>query len=408
MPEFERLTASAHDVGGPADVIQARPGFWSGIPSATALLAMLVLLLTASSPVATQGRPATGSGGLLADAPTRLVVPRQTLDLPGEITSFDVGAGGYAVVVSEDCRHGPPCVGGLATSHDLRYWREHPLPPGAMRQGAPVPLVLGTGVVLLQNFGYRYQSWLSRDSGRSWRVVPDAPERSVEVAAGRVAADPLDQLVAAPCGAHRLVVHRRDTGQRAWLRHQPTGIWPCTATPFPDQDGRLWIAGIAAPTGRYAAVALSTDSGRHWRTTRLPGTAGASRASITFAGRQVYAMVAGEDPGSPFSSLRAIFRYSESGWTRVWRPNGSEPPGLTLVTVCPGGVWLSTSERPGRAGRTLFSSDGGDTWSAAAGLPQIRATSVPGHGWFGWYHGVGWARPVHSQNCQVWRELPVG
>ncbi len=344
-------------------------------------------------------------------APLSISLPPVTVNLPGAETTLDVGSSGYAAVTSFDCHRPAPCVGGLAVSSDLRHWTRRRLPSDALWYGARYPVVLGPGTVLLQSDGL--WAWYTSDGGRTWRTVsaatgPEAPDATggrlmverpstVPVVGGR-------QPTRGPCDGNRLVVYRRDTGERMPLRRQPLERL-CSVTA--DRRGRLWAAGLGANSGDLPLVAVSTDAGAHWTTTRLPEISGAWTVTVAPAGSEAYAVATFSGPADRRPTLPAVYRYRGGHWTPVWAAFDAGPNGIDQPIVCPRGRLLSTWAPPGEEPRDwlMVSLDSGRHWYRAAGLTAISAQPMPGGtGWYGYYQD----RPVYSYDCGTWYGIPVG
>ncbi len=413
MPDFERpfLVVDRGD-RPPAEVIEfGRGRLWQARALAVGLLTVVLAFGIAGEPQARAPAPTPGSDTApplieTRPAPVSIKLPPIALDLPGRVAMFDVGPTGYAALATADCDDGPHCTGGLAVSHDLRHWQRRPLPPGSLKYGVPIPMVLGDGVVLLQSFQHEHRAWYSGDGGRSWRAAPTTTGPvTADASSGRLMVETLDQPGAGLCDATRLVVYQRATGQRAPLRRQPH-LRACPGQSLADPAGRIMVAGLEATYDHVAVVAESTDFGAHWRITRLTGTGAAGHVHLTSNGRDPYAVVYGF-PESSSASVIAAFLRTGDFWTPVWRAHGSEPAGIDQVIVCPGGLllatwWLSDVDH---GSRLMFTRNHGEDWYLAERLAGIFATALPdGDGWYGWYQN----HPVYSRDCQHWYGLPVG
>ncbi len=136
-------------------------------------------------------------------------------------------------------------------------WGDHPLDK-SWRSAEPV---------------YPFQ-WVSTDGGVSWqRAAIDAtPVAAVPPGTALVGCGSIGRL--SPC---RVYAVHPDTGRFAPLAVQPSGI---TLTDAAFNQAQVPIgAGLYVPgldrAGRRAAVASSTDGGRTWRTSVLPGAVAA-------------------------------------------------------------------------------------------------------------------------------------
>ncbi|MGH3714453.1 MAG: hypothetical protein ACRDT4_13470 [Micromonosporaceae bacterium] len=412
MPEFERPIRVAEPRGDGADVIESdRPE-----PARRRLLGGLALAVAvglfaaadvgpaqvgpAPSPPKPKPPPAIAAPPVDLRAPLAVDLPWIALDLPGDVTSFDILPAGYAVATAADCPPGAPCRVSLATSTDLRIWLRRTLPRDATDNlDSPDVVALAPKVLLLVDYGEQTPGgWFSPDDGRSWHPVRTSVRPALAEVTGRLTLDP-DPSTDLPCTARGVAVYDSYDGQRVPLREQ-SQLRPCTATPFPDAAGRLWVAGL---DGGYAAVAVSPDRGRRWHSWRLPGTKGARYVHVTVSDRHGYAVVVGKD-GRP-----TIYRYASRGWTQVWRADGTEPA-MGLPVVCLGGLLLAEPrplDGPTRLG-PLVSRDGGHSWSRAARLrPILAAVAVPRFGWIGWYDTQP-RRPMYSRDCLHWYGVSVG
>lgn len=418
MPEFEPAEPSVEPgLDRSAELIDFGSDRRWPPPGVTAVLAIVIAVgatLAADASAHRFERPVTETDRWQAapDAPALSPVPGRpsvgfpppALDLPGEVVHFDLGTTGYAAVTAEDCG-GAGCRVSLATSDGLGRWWPGTVPRDTTRGGgSPRPLVLDNGVLVLEDYGEQTPGgWYSENGGRTWRPVPTVRRLALRHAGGgRLDLKRTGLSTPDPCGGRQVAGYLRTSGQLVQLRDQPR-LRPCSVVPFPDPAGRRWVAGTT-PGG--AAVAVSSDDGRTWRSSLLPGTEHARYVEVGLAGRFPYAVVFGQVAELAEPTLTGVFRYASRGWSPIWRPDGARAPGIGKVTVCPGGLllsplpvaaWSEAGRYPLRPGQVTETS----------GLPAVAATAVPGHGWFGWYFETGSARPVHSRDCRGWRGLTV-
>jgi len=419
MPEFEPAGISSH-VGfdQPADLIDSGdPPGWPppGLMILAIVIAMCLAMVGDASahrfelPVTptNQGRQVTPDALTPVPVPGAPAVgfPPPALDLPGVLAHFDLGSTGYAVVTAEDCDRAADCRVSLATNDGLGRWWQGTVPRDDTPAGrAPRPLVLGNGVLVLVDYGLQTPGgWYSDDGGRAWRPVPTLRHLILRHAAGsRLDLKRTGLPTADPCAGQQVAGYLRSSGQLVPLRGQPE-LRPCSVVPFPDLSGRRWVAGT---TSTGAAVAVSTDDGRTWSRSVLPGTGHARYVEVTLTERHAYAVVFGHLAELARPTVTGVFRHTNRGWSPIWRPVDAVAPSIGKVTVCPEGLLLSPLpvtawSHLGRGGT------GPDRAVASGALPAVAATAVPGYGWYGWYFEAESARPVYSRDCRSWRGLTV-
>jgi hypothetical protein len=431
MPEFEPINSDERDLGAGLETelpgVPGRRWPWQvGLVGLLLAAGVLVILQRSPEPAADTDEPhPTPSVTTVAPpvrtppplptvpSPTRLVEHPVTLNLPGDVTDFDVAPDGYAAVLATACTTLSDCNSALATSADGGRWVQRKLPRGIGH--GPTVWSLGDGVLVVEQATDQppdLRRWRSGDGGRTWREVSAEPAEPVPDATGGTLIVTTEEYQPV-CGGHRLAVLGRD-GRMAPLRRPPEGIAPCYALAYPDPAGRLWVAGIE-PSTRQAAIAVSYDGGYSWRTSLLHGShLDAEFVWLSLAGTDLYATVFGPLHESPerFGVL-AVFWYDFATWDRIARYEGPSRE-LNGMIACPRGMLLAVQQqlKPFDREHQMVSYDRGRSWALADTrmVVSTRPSASPyaDHAYYGWWYAPSGSQGVvRSTDCRTWHTLGV-
>jgi hypothetical protein len=342
----------------------------------------------APAPADTASRPVYAADGITIDG----LAGGDARPVPGRIAAVEFGdpAHGYLLTA---CATGESCRPTLyATSDAGRTWRERALPPWF----SPDALIAFPGDRLVVESAT--DALVSADRGNDWRTVPRAVDPSARSTVGPGGVLRLGRTPDG-CGG-RLEVRGADDAARGQLASQPD-LTVCWVAAAPASDGAWWVAGHR--DGR-AAVAVSRDAGRHWRTTTVDPAAGdRSRTTVAALGRHVWVAVTGDG-----GALRAIHHSGDGGRTftvtRGADAAGAAPTQIAgdLVPLLDGRLLVA-----GRDHRWYVSRDDGATFTHADGsLPAVGSLVRTRTGYVARdLFNAGWA--AYSPDGAHWRKLPL-
>jgi hypothetical protein len=200
-----------------------------------------------------------------------------------------------------------------------------------------------------------HRPWISRDAGTTWQqvVIDTQPLAAVPNGVRPVDCALLDVLT---CNIGAI---DPATGRFAPLAGQPTGIteeerWTETANiPL---DGRLWVPGLDPVTNK-PAVAISSDSGRTWRTHVFTGSVAAVLDPGRAAGGHLPRVAAGS------GKVAYVLTYSAEG---VYQSH---------YTADGGSTWRAGDTiRSPLASAGFVDADGSHIITAETGLLSARGT----------------------------------
>jgi hypothetical protein len=195
-------------------------------------------------------------------------------------------------------------------------------------------------------------------------------------AALRLTAEPLGAALVTPRFGWVLTINQLLLTTDGGASFQPASVnvpaTPARAAYFADAN-HGWVA---SATGTEITVSRTADGGSTWKTLSLKGTDEVGSLSISFAGDNRGALLAGRQTSSNFS-MATLYATADGGgsWTPVAAPvNG------TVTADASGNVWVAG----GVFGNQLYAtSDAGRTWTAqkldvASG--SVESVATPSHG----------------------------
>ncbi|GGM31922.1 hypothetical protein ACFFX1_05665 [Dactylosporangium sucinum] len=274
-------------------------------------------------------------------------LPHLPTDLPGTVRDVEFVDAERGYLLTAECEGGSTCTNRVyATVDGGRTWALRPVPAELGSTGAgsvPVLTVTGSQVALVAGSTVAV--------GDSWQLSSASP-----------ATAPLPgtaHLYSRGCGQPLLAV--TPTGLIA-PPAQPGGIAVCWTSPVRAGDGSWWVGGSSA--GK-AAVSVSRDDGRQWRTTAFEA---AGEARVAMLGKDVYAMLV--DPATTPARLVGVVSSADGGvsWSAVQPTAGNATIGGEAVPLLDGRLLIVDG-----AGHWLVSEDRGVSWHRLEGLhPTMR------------------------------------
>ncbi|GAB1512457.1 sialidase family protein [Actinophytocola sp. KF-1] len=297
--------------------------------------------------------------------------------LPASMTfQLDFADRDHGYALGSDCPEpeGSCALALFATADGGRTWQRRELPDGDERYSLGDVTVLGPERVMLNRVTEQEQ-WarvVSDDGGRTWHAASAGSPAAPAPIPDGAWLQPVcvgDDQDAAGCRMGVGTVSR-DPERVAPAPAQPPLIEPVIGRSA-TEGGRLWAAGVARSSGRWA-ISVSSDGGRSWQTTQLslPGEPGMIDPwAVVENDGVMYATLQGSIAKGPFGLL-AVYRSTDGGvtWTNTWR--------ATLATVLQAmlGSPVATDD-----GRLLVYSAATGTYESADGSTFMKSLlRVPG------------------------------
>lgn len=237
--------------------------------------------------------------------------------------------------------------------------------------------------------GSQSSAAISRDAGRTW--ISRSPKlgaddvldfRDVEA----FSADEVVLMAAGPGGASRVI--RTENGGISWeicaVNQEPEGFWDGIA--FWNHDRGLLVGD---PVDGRLTVLRTEDGGRSWASVPVAGLPKAIEGEYAFAASGTSLAVAGENLAwiATGGSVARVYRSTDGGdhWEVQDSPLSAGTAGSGIFSIAfrdaQNGVLVGGDyEQPDQvltiAARTT---DGGETWQAAASMPQGYRSGVSWH-----------------------------
>ena len=246
-----------------------------------------------------------------------------------------------------------------ATSDAGVTWVVRTAPAGVATSRASRQLwVFDRQTVMVGNVTDGSERWLSADGGRTWAKpeqsaptpVASVPQAAVLVPGPKSTPAPITSAPSTPPSSAPAEVSTGPTDFTVIVPDGTTGRLPgppgveLTSNVVAASDGSSWAGCLRLPT-HEPCVAVTTDSGKSWRTSQLPALPASSGDTpprpdqvSTVDGRTVYLSVryesAGATDGRRPDRLLALLRSTDGGesWTALRLPEDSYDSGEAVAT----------------------------------------------------------------------------